>query len=133
MPAAKDRRDALAGALQRGLLTRGSFATALEGGLKRLELTATLVDLAAQRLDLRLKERSIEGDQHGARHAEDGLLGAQGPDRRQPGFIEPAHLLPRNGQELRMLGGHQGADEVRTRAGNALEVVVRVIALAKNQ
>src|SRR6185503_13410634 len=106
---------------------------AFEGALEGVKLALTLGDLATQGLVLGLEEPPVEGDQDRALHPENLLVRAVGPDCRQLGLVQSTHLLAVNGQEFRMLGGHQRTDEMERPLVDGGEVLLGVVALVENQ
>ncbi len=109
------------------------IGVSLEGGLEALEFLLTFADLASKGFELGLIEGKVEGDQDGALDAKKLFTGSVGPDGGEEVGIEAMHGLSADGQQFRMLRWDQGADEVKRPLLDRLEVVLRVVALVKNQ
>jgi len=109
------------------------MGVSLEGGLEFLEFLLPFVDLAPEGFELGLIEGEIEGDQNGALDAKKLFMSSVGPDGGEKMGIEAMQGLSTDGQQFGMLRGDQGADEVKRSLLDRLEVVLRVVALIKNQ
>jgi hypothetical protein len=130
----KNGSDPLAGACQSGASTSGApLGVTFERCLQHLEPAPPFVDLSTQRLALGLQQGTVDGDQDRTLGAEDLLASAVGPDRRQLGLVQTTHLGPLDGQQFRVLRGHQRADEMKRTLGDRPQVGRRVVALVEDQ
>ena len=109
------------------------MGVSLEGGLEFLEFLLTFADLAPEGFELGLIEGKIEGDQNGALDAKELFMSSVGPDGGEKMGIEAMHGLSAEGQQFGMLSWDQGADEVKRSLLDGLEVILRVVALVKDQ
>ncbi len=105
----------------------------LEGGLEFLKFLLTFADLPSESFELGLVERKVEGDQNGALDTKKLFTGSVGPDGREKVGIEAMHGFSADAQQFGMLGWDQGTDEVKRSLLDGLEVILRVVALVKDQ
>lgn len=105
----------------------------LEGGLEFLEFLLTFADLPSESFELGLIEGKVESDQNGALDTKKLFPGSVGPDGGEKVGIEAMHGLSADAQQFGMLGWDQGADEVKRSLLDRLEVILRVVALVKDQ
>jgi len=109
------------------------MGVSLEGGLEALEFLLTFADLASEGFELGLIEGEVKGDQNSALDAKKLFTGSVGPDGGEKMRIETTHGLSADGQQFGMLRWDQRADEVERSLLDRLEVILRVVALVKDQ
>ena len=108
-------------------------APAAQAALQRPQVLAALGNLAQQRAALRIGQLGVPGHQHRALDAEHHAPEAAGAHARQPRPGQRGQLLGRSREQVGVLGGHQGADEVERALPHALQVLARVVALVEDQ
>ncbi len=105
----------------------------LEGRLEFLEFLLTFADFPSESFELGLIEGTVEGDQNGALDTKKLFTGSVGPDGGEKVGIEAMHGLSADDQQVGMLGWDQGADEAKRSLLDRPEVILRVVALVKDQ
>ena len=101
--------------------------------LQGAQVRAPLVNLAQQRLPLGVEQLSVPSHQHRAPHPEHLALGAVGAHAGQPVVCQAAQLGVLHGQQVRVVGRHERADEVERGALHPVQVLPRVVALVEHQ
>jgi hypothetical protein len=90
------------------------------------------VDLPRERPGLGTKELLVKGNHHGGVHAKDSFVSAICP-HRQLGAIQTTHGLPRNGQQIGMLGRNQRTYKMQRALVHQLQVIFGVVPLVEDQ
>jgi len=130
----QDGLDSIPGALESGFFPfAGRMGMSLEGGLEGPEFLLTFADLASESFELCRIEGAVERDEDGALNSKHFFRGSVGPDGRQKVGIEAMHVFSAYRQEVGMLGGHEGADEVERSLSDGIKVFLRVVSLVKDQ
>lgn len=98
-----------------------------------IELAPGLGQAGLDALQLALQQIFIVGDHNSALQAKDLLAGAIGQATGQAWAGQGRELFQRNAQQIRMLGRHQGADEVKGRRFQRLECLFGIVAFVEDQ